>query len=108
MILEMLGIDDAFNLCQALKIPKVLAFKYHQYDPGSYFEKIYDHETSKLLNTSFSHAILKNVEFQSLADANDKVMFAILSQDLELVKNALKDPRVNHDDMRSSPLQIAS
>jgi hypothetical protein len=60
-----------------------------------YINQIYDYQKCKLVNPNLAKAMLKNDKFQSLAGANDKVMFAILSQDFELIKNALKDPRVN-------------
>ena len=103
MILEMMRFKDALKICFVLGIVEEMAFRYHSFYPRqyntlstvmlcNYVNKIYDFEKRKIVNPNLAKAMLKNVKFQSLADANDKVMFAILSQDLELVKNALKDP----------------
>ena len=87
-----------------------MAYQYHSFDTRAYsfyLGKSYDYKTRKEVNPNLAKALLKNSSFQSLAGANDKVKYSILSQDLNLVRNALEDPRVNHDDMHSSPLQMA-
>jgi hypothetical protein len=97
----MLRLDDAFKLCQALNIPEELAYRYHQYNGYSHYilERINDFKKSKVMNPNLARALLKNSKFQSTAQAYEKVRFAILSQDLDLVRDALKDPKVDHDDM---------
>jgi hypothetical protein len=73
-----------------------LAYQYHQFKPNYrlYLGKIYDYKTRKVVNPNLAKALLKNPSFQSLAGANDKVKYSILSPDLNLVRNALEDPRV--------------
>ena len=122
MILEMLKFKDAFNLCyvlklrfgdavrvcDALKISIEFSYQYHQFKPNYsfYLGKIYDYKTRKVVNPNLAKALLKNSSFQSLAEANEKVKYSILSEDLDLVINALEDPRVNHNQW-SSPLRMA-
>ena len=104
MIFEMLRFDDALKLCEALNIPKQLAYQFSKiYNTCVYFRP------SKLTKPHLAKVLLKNSSFQSVALANDKVKFAILSQDLELVKRALED---NYDKWFSpleyfSPLELA-
>jgi hypothetical protein len=39
---------------------------------------------------------LRNVKFQSIAKGNWKAAYAILSQDLQLLRDSQGDPEVNH------------
>ena len=110
MIMEMLEFRDALLLCSALNIPEELAVQYHIFVRETSYIFSLDFEITLRLsllfnkpffNASCSKALLENAGFRSLATA---VRFAILSQDLELVKYALQDPEVDHDDMKNSPL----
>ena len=59
------------------------------------------------MNPNLAKATLKNSRFHSTADANEKVRFAILSQDLDLVRDALQDPKVDYDAWYYCPLNDA-
>jgi ankyrin repeat protein len=95
-------------LCQALNFPEELALQYHDFNTESYSSKyvhssdgyllvkIYDYDNRKVVNPHLAKALLKNVKFQSIAKGNWKAAYAILSQDLELVRDSLKDPTVDH------------
>jgi ankyrin repeat protein len=108
-IMEKLKFKDAVKLCEDLKISEELAYQYHKFDKryhSSLWSKIYDYRKRKILNPNLAKAVLKNSRFQSRACAGEKVAFAILSQDLDLVRDALQDPKVDHDDKRNNPLRI--
>jgi ankyrin repeat protein len=110
MIIEKLGITDASNLCQALNIPEDLAYQYHQFYQGefvSYSKSIYDAKNRKLIRPNLAKAQFKNSRFQSLAYFYTKLIYSILSQDLDLVRYSLQDPRVDHDDRWCSPMNCA-
>ena len=120
MIIKKLRFFDAFYLCEALKISHELSFQYHSYDGevcSIYTGFIYGLknckidrkiENRKIENPHLAEALIKNVKFQSFAKPNDKVKYAMLTGDLELVKKALESPGVDHDDIYSSPLGIAA
>ena len=100
-------------MCKALKISKELAYQYHKFLPEKDFYYfpfgIFDYKNKRISNPNFAKAFLKNSRFQSLADANHKARFAILTEDLEIFKTDLKDPGVDHeiDDWYYNPLQFA-
>jgi hypothetical protein len=88
LILERLAIEDSSNLCQALKISEEMAFQYHNFTTGSmnyYLDKIYDYENWTEVKPNLAESLAKNTSFQSMDEADRKVWFAILTQDLELV-----------------------
>ena len=118
MILEMMRFKDAFNLCYVLGIVEEVAFRYHSFYPIQYYifssemlcnyvNKIYDFEKRKVVNPNLAKAMLKNSSFQSLADANEKVKYSILSQDIDLVRDALKNLNSIWKAKYTIPLQIA-
>jgi ankyrin repeat protein len=110
MIIEMLKFKDAIRICTALNIPEELACQYHNYDRKNcyYGCDIIHHETWDVEIPNHAKAILRNTVFQSKATANEKVRFAILSQDLELVRYSLQDPKVYFDCSIYNPLIVAS
>ena len=111
MIIEMLIFDDALMICNLLKVSKELAFQYHSYCNSKYSE-LYKHiavfDKRKLINPHLAKALVKNVKFQSSADAADIVTFAILSKDLGLIRDALNDSKITHDEICNGPLLTAS
>ena len=114
MIIERLQLTDASQLCEALQISEELAFQYHDYAEWRayiFFDYIivdFENGKRKISNPNVAKALLNNSSFQVRSNAIDKVRFAILTQDLELVRDTLKDPRVNHHDcMNSIPLRLA-
>ena len=91
MIIEMLGINDAVSLCEALNISEELAFKYHKF-PSDYDCEhwICDPRKGKVLKPHLAKLLFQNTCFQTTAGYYEKVECAILSHDIELVKNSLE------------------
>ena len=108
IIIEMLILRDSYNLCEVLNISQELAFQYFHYkslDNYTVDRYVFDLR-KKMIKPNLAKALLKNSGFQAKADERLKLKFAILSQDLELVRNALKDFKQIKND--SSPLYYAS
>ena len=100
MIIEMLGINDASRLCEALNISEELAVIYHKFSSDYDFEHwICDPRKGKVLKPHLAKLLFKNTCFQSTAGSYEKVKHALLTHDIELVKNALvtafeEDPKL--------------
>ena len=100
------------HLCEAVDVSQELAYQYHQYctsfEYSDFINKTHnDSLKSKVVIPNLAKALFKNSGFLALADANQKVKVATLTQDLELVKNALKDPDLDRNGWYESPLRIA-
>jgi ankyrin repeat protein len=87
MIIEILRLDDALNLCDALHVPKQVAVQYCYIDKNDIYRTI--HEVGS--NPNSNKYLLKNKIFQIEADSDDKTWIALRTFDLELLKNYFEE-----------------
>jgi DNA-binding protein YbaB len=87
MIIEILRFEDALELCHALHIPEQVAAQYCYLDENDIYHMIHDFD---LKPNSFKF-MLKNKRFQTEADSDDKTEAALITFDLEFVKNFIEE-----------------
>jgi ankyrin repeat protein len=85
MIIELLKIKDALNLCDALHVPEQVAVQY------CYFEQYDIYLNYMDLKPNSCKFLLKNKRFKILARSNEKTEAALRTLDLEFVKNFIEE-----------------
>jgi ankyrin repeat protein len=87
MIIEILRLDDALRLCDALQVSEQVAVQYCYIDKNDVHHTI--HEVGS--NPNSNKYLLKNKIFQIEADSDDKTWVALRTFDLKLLKNYIKE-----------------
>jgi len=90
MILEILKLDDALNLCHALHVPEQVAVQYCDIDVDGQ-DYIYQTFFESDLKPNSYKFLLKNKRFQTEASSDDKTEAALRTFDLEFVKNYIEE-----------------
>jgi ankyrin repeat protein len=91
MILEILRLKDALELCDALHVPQQVALQYCDYHKTDIYHVLYH---INLKPDSFKF-LPKNKRFQIEANSDEKTRVALLTFDLEFVKNYIEEVKLD-------------